>query len=156
MTIFILSKLDVVIYCFKAARKPSYKCRYFVEELRNEQPTDFVITCSFLFGCYGLFLFFFPDVKASKCLLVKHIDLYRFCSVVANVITYFRVCICCFFLRHSFCLWNLGKPSFNFLHISHVNVTWGIAIVPILFGNWRRHRKKFNLNLQPIKKWNVS
>lgn len=91
MTIFILSKLDVVIYCFKAARKPSYKCRYFVEELRNEQPTDFVITCSFLFGCYGLFLFFFPDVKASKCLLVKHIDLYRFCSVVANVITYFRV-----------------------------------------------------------------
>lgn len=91
MTIFILSKLDIVIYCFKAARKPSYKCRYFVEELRNEQPTDFVITCSFLFGCYGLFLFFFPDVKASKCLLVKHIDLYRFCSVVANVITYFRV-----------------------------------------------------------------
>lgn len=31
MTIFILSKLDAVIYCFKAARKPSYKCRYFVE-----------------------------------------------------------------------------------------------------------------------------
>lgn len=87
------------------------------------------------------FSFFSPTLKASKCLLVKHIDLYRFCSVVANVITCFRVCVCCFFLRHSFCLWNLGKPSFNFLHISHVNVTWGIAFVPILFGNWRRHRK---------------